>query len=84
MYASFTAHLKRRAESIKVGDPLEHGCRLGPLVNDMQYKKVLSYIEVRSGRGVAAGGGGPGVLAPAAVRWRCRLGWWAAVTLDLI
>jgi betaine-aldehyde dehydrogenase len=42
----FLAALKQRAESIKVGDPLQPGCRLGPLVCESQYQKVLGYVQV--------------------------------------
>ncbi|EFJ51737.1 hypothetical protein VOLCADRAFT_73155 [Volvox carteri f. nagariensis] len=43
---AFLEHLKKRAESINVCDPLTPDCRLGPLVNEGQYRKVLGYIEV--------------------------------------
>ncbi len=43
----FLAALKRRAESISVGDPLRPGCRLGPLVCESQYQKVMGYVQVR-------------------------------------
>lgn len=42
----FCALLKRRTEGIKVGNPLEEDTRLGPLVNESQYTKVLGYMEV--------------------------------------
>lgn len=42
----FLAALKKRAESIKIGDPLQPGCRMGPLVCESQYKKVLGYVQV--------------------------------------
>ena len=42
----FLAQLKQRAESINIGDPLEKGCRMGPLVNKDQYSKVLGYVQV--------------------------------------
>ncbi|KAL2632490.1 hypothetical protein R1flu_003969 [Riccia fluitans] len=42
------AFLKRLAawtSSIKITNPLEKECRLGPLVNDIQYKKVMGFIK---------------------------------------
>ena len=44
--SDFLQKLRDRAESIQVGDPLEKGCRLGPLVSEGQHQKVLAYIEV--------------------------------------
>ena len=43
---AFYAKLRERAASIGVGDPLQPGCRLGPLVSEGQYKRVSSYIQV--------------------------------------
>mmetsp|Transcript_13639 Transcript_13639/g.29251 ORF Transcript_13639/g.29251 Transcript_13639/m.29251 type:complete len:498 (-) Transcript_13639:438-1931(-) len=47
----FLEHLKQRAESINIGEPLEPGCRMGPVVSESQYNRVKSYVEV----GVAEG-----------------------------
>lgn len=44
---AFLARLRERAESIRVGDPREEDCRLGPLVSEGQHQKVLRYIQVR-------------------------------------
>lgn len=46
------------ASSIKVGDPLEDGCRLGPLVSAGQYKKVLEFIRVAQEEGATLVCGG--------------------------
>ena len=43
----FYALLKKRTEEIQVGNPLDQNTRLGPLVNESQFQKVLGYIEVR-------------------------------------
>jgi betaine-aldehyde dehydrogenase len=37
--------LKLECEKIKIGDPLEDGVLLGPLVSSGQYQKVLGYLE---------------------------------------
>ncbi|PRW59376.1 betaine aldehyde dehydrogenase isoform A [Chlorella sorokiniana] len=42
---AFFARLKKRAESIKVGNPLEPDCRLGPVVSAAQHDKIMAYIE---------------------------------------
>jgi len=39
------AGLVEVANSIQIGNGLESGTKLGPLVNDIQYKKVLNYIQ---------------------------------------
>ena len=43
----FYKQLKLRAESIKISDPLEEDCRLGPVISAMQYEKVMGAVEVR-------------------------------------
>ena len=48
---AFKARLVEWSQSIKMGDPLEEGCRLGPLVSKGQ---------VRVGLGGIGGGGGEG------------------------
>jgi 4-guanidinobutyraldehyde dehydrogenase / NAD-dependent aldehyde dehydrogenase len=47
------------AEAIKVGDPFDPATKLGPLVSQEQYDRVLSYIDIgkKEGASVAAGGG---------------------------
>ena len=44
---AFHAQLKQRAEEIKICDPREPECRLGPVVNQSQYDKIMRFIEVR-------------------------------------
>ena len=43
----FYKQLKQRAESIKISDPMEEDCRLGPVISAMQYEKVMGAVEVR-------------------------------------
>ncbi len=43
----FYARLKQRTEEIVVGNPLDPDTRLGPIVNESQYNKVLGFIEVK-------------------------------------
>ena len=56
---AFLECLKRRAESIKVADPFEDGCRLGPLVCRSQYDKVVHYIKLGVHEGAQLLTGGP-------------------------
>jgi betaine-aldehyde dehydrogenase len=47
----FTARLKQRVESIRVGDPMDPATQMGPLSSRRQYQKVQQYIQ----QGLAAG-----------------------------
>lgn len=64
---AFLQHLKKRAEAINVCDPLTPGCRLGPVVSEGQYRKILGYIESAKAEGATllTGGGRPPSLPPA-------------------
>ncbi len=44
---AFFAQLKKRAESIPIGDPSSPDTRLGPVVSESQYKKIMAFIEAR-------------------------------------
>ncbi|KAG0562283.1 hypothetical protein KC19_9G133600 [Ceratodon purpureus] len=46
------------ASSIKVSDPQEKDCRLGPLVNENQYKKVKEFVRVAQEEGATLVCGG--------------------------
>ncbi len=46
------ARLKLECEKITIGDPLEDGVLLGPLVSKGQYQKVMSYFEVARAEGL--------------------------------
>jgi hypothetical protein len=43
---AFYEQLKKRAEFIKQCDPLTEDCRMGPVVNQDQYDKIMGFIEV--------------------------------------
>ncbi|SFH79824.1 betaine-aldehyde dehydrogenase [Collimonas sp. OK307] len=55
----FTARLKQRVESIKVGDPMDPATQMGPLSSRQQYRKVQQYIQqgLNAGLNVVTGGG---------------------------
>lgn len=48
---TFYDKLKQRAHSIKIGDPLQPGCRMGPVVSAAQYDRVRHYVQVCRGDG---------------------------------
>jgi betaine-aldehyde dehydrogenase len=48
--AQFLAMLKERAESIRIGDPLDPNCRQGAVVSGGQYAKILQFIKVSTPR----------------------------------
>eukprot|EP00199_Chlamydomonas_sp_CCMP681_P000647 CAMPEP_0119108230 /NCGR_PEP_ID=MMETSP1180-20130426/13534_1 /TAXON_ID=3052 ORGANISM="Chlamydomonas cf sp, Strain CCMP681" /NCGR_SAMPLE_ID=MMETSP1180 /ASSEMBLY_ACC=CAM_ASM_000741 /LENGTH=500 /DNA_ID=CAMNT_0007093821 /DNA_START=78 /DNA_END=1580 /DNA_ORIENTATION=+ len=58
------AQLKLRAESIKMGDPIESGVRIGAIVCKSQYEKVMGYVQVGKDEGakVLTGGARPAHL----------------------
>ncbi|KAF6259119.1 aldehyde dehydrogenase domain-containing protein [Scenedesmus sp. NREL 46B-D3] len=43
---AFYAKLKERAQSISIGDPLQTGCRMGPIVSASQYERVRGYVQI--------------------------------------
>lgn len=56
IYEEFTEKLKVKVEALKSGDPAENFA-LGPLVNGVAKKRVLSYIETGKGEGKLLTGG---------------------------
>jgi aldehyde dehydrogenase (NAD+) len=59
IYDEVVERLAARASSIRVGDPKDAGTSMGPLVSEIQMKRVLDYIEVGKCEGarLVAGGG---------------------------
>ncbi|KOM40344.1 hypothetical protein LR48_Vigan04g054200 [Vigna angularis] len=57
----FVDKLVKWAKNIKISDPLEEGCRLGPIVSEGQYKKVLNFISTAKSEGatILTGGSRP-------------------------
>ncbi len=55
---NFAERLARRAEKVKVGAPLDDDTEMGPLVSDVQLRKVLGYIEagLKDGARLLTGG----------------------------
>ncbi|XAR50130.1 Betaine-aldehyde dehydrogenase [Bertholletia excelsa] len=57
----FLDRLVKWVKNIKISDPMEEGCRLGPVVNSGQYEKVMKFIMTAKSEGatVLCGGGRP-------------------------
>jgi len=61
IFARFVDALKRQAESLRLGSPLEKTTDLGPLISSQHRKKVVSYYDLASQEGATTvtGGGAP-------------------------
>ncbi|KAL6549370.1 Betaine aldehyde dehydrogenase 2 [Orobanche hederae] len=59
--AAFLEKLVKWCENIKISDPLEEGCRLGPVVSGGQYDKVMKCISTAKEEGatILCGGARP-------------------------
>jgi betaine-aldehyde dehydrogenase len=62
IYSRFVEAMVEKARRIRLGPPLERSTKMGPLVSEAQYQRVLGYIELgkREGRLVSGGGRAPG------------------------
>ncbi|KAL6181520.1 hypothetical protein ACLB2K_048175 [Fragaria x ananassa] len=49
--SKFLERLAEWCKNIKISDPLEKGCRLGPLVSQGQYEKILKFISTAKSEG---------------------------------
>src|SRR5579885_1080580 len=58
MYDQFTDSLAQMAQSLTLGNPLETGTRMGPLVSKEQHERVLGYLEIGNKEGAKAKVGG--------------------------
>jgi betaine-aldehyde dehydrogenase len=56
--AEFLDKLVKWTKNIKISDPLEEGCRLGPVVSEGQYQKVLKFITTAKSEGATILSGG--------------------------
>ncbi len=59
VHDEFVEKLVDRVKGLKVGDPMDKGTRMGPVVSAQQLETVLSYVDAgrREGATLAAGGG---------------------------
>ncbi|MDJ1431706.1 aldehyde dehydrogenase family protein [Halostagnicola sp. A-GB9-2] len=58
VYDDYVAGLAEAADHVPVGDPLEEGSIVGPIINESQFEEMTAYLEetVDSGAVVEAGG----------------------------
>ncbi|CAI0398984.1 unnamed protein product [Linum tenue] len=59
--AAFLDRLVKWVKNIKISDPMEEGCRLGPVVSGGQYEKILKFISTAKSEGatILTGGARP-------------------------
>ncbi|OIW00347.1 hypothetical protein TanjilG_27598 [Lupinus angustifolius] len=57
----FLNRLVKWAKNIKISDPFEEGCRLGPVISEGQYEKILKFISNAKSEGaiILTGGSRP-------------------------
>jgi aldehyde dehydrogenase (NAD+) len=58
VYDEVVDRLAARAKSISIGDPRDPGTAMGPLVSEIQMKRVLDYIEIGRNEGARVVTGG--------------------------
>ncbi|KAJ6882160.1 betaine aldehyde dehydrogenase 1 [Populus alba x Populus x berolinensis] len=56
--SEFLDRLVKWTKKIKISDPFEEGCRLGPLVSGEQYDKILKFIATAKSEGATILSGG--------------------------
>ncbi|ESQ27656.1 hypothetical protein EUTSA_v10018437mg [Eutrema salsugineum] len=54
----FIEKLVKWSKNIKISDPMEEGCRLGPVVSQGQYEKILKFISTAKSEGATILHGG--------------------------
>lgn len=59
IYDDFTARVRERAESIRVGHPLDPATEVGPLIHPKHHEKVMEYFSVAREDGAKCATGGP-------------------------
>jgi aldehyde dehydrogenase (NAD+) len=58
IYDEVVERLAARARSIRIGDPQDTSTAMGPLVSEVQMKRVLNYIDIGRGEGASVVTGG--------------------------
>ncbi|CAE6207258.1 unnamed protein product [Arabidopsis arenosa] len=56
--SEFIEKLVKWSKNIKISDPMEEGCRLGPVVSQGQYEKILKFISAAKSEGATILHGG--------------------------
>jgi aminomuconate-semialdehyde/2-hydroxymuconate-6-semialdehyde dehydrogenase len=77
LYEKFRGDFVQRSQNLKVGDPLEADSKLGAVVSENHFHKILSYVELAKTEGgkILCGG------EPAQVGGRCKKGWFILPTV---
>ncbi|EMA41648.1 aldehyde dehydrogenase family protein [Halobiforma nitratireducens] len=58
LYDEYVAKLADRAASLPIGNPLEEGTLVGPVINESQRDKIVGFIEESTERGATVEAGG--------------------------
>ncbi len=51
LYKEFLARFVERAQKLRVGNGLDSGTDMGPVINEQQLQTVMSYVEIGKGEG---------------------------------
>jgi alpha-ketoglutaric semialdehyde dehydrogenase len=74
--SEFTARLVKRIGVLRIGDPLDEGVDVGPLVSETQLQRVTDYVRVGREEGARLASGGERLALPGLSR-----GWFFAPTV---
>jgi aminomuconate-semialdehyde/2-hydroxymuconate-6-semialdehyde dehydrogenase len=78
LYSRFLSDFSQQVSAMKVGDPLEKETRVGAIVSQAQYEKVLQYLSLAREEGGKIETGGKPLYD---VNERCAKGWFIAPTI---
>jgi aldehyde dehydrogenase (NAD+) len=76
IHDQFVEKLVAFAKTAKMGDPMSMDTQVGPVTNQPQYKKILSYIDIAKSEGVTTALGGTKATRP-----ECGDGWFVEPTI---
>src|SRR6188768_2244412 len=76
IHKEFVEKLVAFAKTAKMGNPMSMDTQVGPVTNQPQYKKILSYIDIAKSEGVNTALGGAKATRP-----ECGDGWFVEPTI---
>ena len=76
IHDQFVEKLVAFAQTAKMGNPMSMETQVGPVTNQPQYKKILSYIDIAKSEGVTTALGGAKATRP-----ECGDGWFVEPTI---
>ena len=76
IHDQFVEKLVALARTAKMGNPMSMETQVGPVTNQPQYKKILSYIDIAKSEGVTTALGGARATRP-----ECGDGWFVEPTI---